>query len=71
MIKRVLAIGAALAMSLTLVGCVETYEEVLKADASLSNVRKVPRGYIMYEIEDGTVTCREHTQRTELTCWKK
>jgi hypothetical protein len=38
--------------------------------AGVSNVREVPGNYIMYEIENGTVTCKEHKHRPELTCWK-
>ena len=35
-----------------------------------SNVRETAGGYIMYEIEGGTVTCREHKNRSEMSCWK-
>lgn len=37
----------------------------------VSNARYVGSGYMHYEIEDGTVTCREHTTRSELACWKR
>lgn len=47
-------------------GC---YVDKLKDDASLSNVKEYPRGYVMYDIKAEGVRCREHTKRAELTCW--
>jgi hypothetical protein len=62
---------AAMAMLTTvfLTGCQPYYEAVAKRE-SVTNLRIKDGGYIMYEIENGTVTCREHTVRSELTCWK-
>lgn len=55
-------------MAIALVGC-EDYAERLSHTAGYQNVRDVGRGYVMYEIDRGAVTCREHTHRSELTCW--
>lgn len=55
-------------MAIALVGC-DSYRERLSHTAGYQNVRDVGRGYIMYEIEGGKVSCREHTSRSELTCW--
>lgn len=43
----------------------------IKCYSYTSNVREVDGGYIMYDIERGTVTCREHKKRAELACWNK
>jgi hypothetical protein len=56
-------------MAIALVGC-DSYVDTLRNTAGYQNVREVGRGYIMYEIEGGKVSCREHTHRSELTCWK-
>ena len=37
--------------------------------SDVSNVRPSSRGYILYDIENGSVTCREHSKRNEMTCW--
>lgn len=62
-------------MCLSLVGCGSEYDtnKRVKAVSSydyVTNVRVTAGGYIMYEIEDGTVTCREHSRRAELSCWR-
>jgi len=54
---------------IALAGC-DDYTTMLNQTAGYSNARDVGRGYVMYEIEGGTVTCREHSSRSELTCWK-
>jgi uncharacterized lipoprotein YehR (DUF1307 family) len=55
--------------SVLITGCVDRAEQVEKFDG-VTNVREKAGGYIMYDIEKGTVTCYEHTRRSELTCWK-
>jgi hypothetical protein len=58
---------------LMLYGCgLETQESKVTQYEEVTNVRKVSGGYIHYEIENGTVTCRERIKRNnQLTCWKK
>ena len=53
---------------LMLQGC--SRADVVSKYDGVTNVREVAGGYIMYEIESGTVTCREHRSRSELACWK-
>lgn len=36
----------------------------------ISNARAMSDGYVMYEIENDTVTCRESRSRAEIACWK-
>ena len=56
---------------LMLQGCSRTGRAgVVSKYDGVTNVREVAGGYIMYEIESGTVTCREHRSRSELACWK-
>lgn len=62
--KYVVAIIAAVMLT----GC---YEDKLARDHTITNLTVAPRGYVMYDIENGTVRCREHTTRSEMTCWKK
>lgn len=50
-----------------IVGC--NYSEDVSQRGYTANVRVLEGGYIMYEIEDGEVTCLEHTDRSELSCW--
>ena len=50
-------------------GCTPRTETVARYDG-VSDVRETSGGYITYKIENGTVTCREHSRRSELTCWK-
>lgn len=47
-----------------------SYATQLRAKTDYINPRDGGNGYVMYEIERGTVTCREHSKRSELTCWK-
>lgn len=60
-------------MAIALVGCDDDagsrYANTLNQTAGYQHARDVGRGYVMYEIEGGKVTCREHSRRTELTCW--
>jgi len=42
---------------------VKEYKEV-------SNVRILSGGYVLYDLFDGEVTCREHGKRSELACWR-
>ena len=35
----------------------------------IENVKTVAGRYLHYTIENGTVQCREHLSRSELTCW--
>lgn len=67
-------------MGLVLVGCEDgtrndtrgaTYANWLHTKTNYINPRDGGNGYAMYEIEHGTVTCREHSKRSELTCWKR
>lgn len=51
-----------------LLGCDRT--ELVRNYGYTSDVREMAGGYIMYEIENGTVTCREQKYRSELACWK-
>lgn len=70
--KIVLVLIAVLALA----GCDEIdsvpmrYANNLNQTYGYQNARDVGRGYVMYEIEGGAVTCREHSRRSELTCWK-
>lgn len=50
-------------------GCKE-YAETVAEREGVTNFRHKSGGYMQYDIENGTVTCREHTTRSELTCWK-
>lgn len=45
------------------------YANTLNTTFGYQHAREVGRGYVMYEIEGGKVTCREHVRRAELTCW--
>jgi hypothetical protein len=54
--------------ALMLQGC--SRADVVSKFDGVTNVRGVDGEYIMYEIESGTVTCREHRSRSELACWK-
>jgi len=63
--KKIICVALA---AICLTGC---YEDKLARDPTITNLTVVPRGYVMYDIENGNVRCREHTQRSELTCWKK
>jgi len=55
---------------LLLTGCGDQRYDSISNQQGFDNVRKVSDGYIMYEIENGSVTCREHRRRAELACWK-
>lgn len=48
----------------------QRYGERLTTKYGYADVKPAGRGYIHYTIENGTVTCREHARRSELTCWK-
>lgn len=50
-------------------GCKE-YSETVAEREGVSNFKNKAGGYMQYDIENGTVTCREHKTRSELTCWK-
>jgi regulator of protease activity HflC (stomatin/prohibitin superfamily) len=50
-------------------GCTPRSVTVARYDG-VTDVREISGGYITYKIENGTVTCREHSTRSELTCWK-
>ncbi len=52
-----------------LTGCNDRTETVAKFEG-VQDVRETSGGYITYTIENGTVKCREHRSRSELTCWK-
>ena len=61
----------ALLSAVMLQGCSRTSRaDIVSKYDGVTNVREVAGGYIMYEIESGTVTCREHSKRSELACWK-
>lgn len=51
-------------------GCQRRDERVVEY-REVTNMRKMSGNYIHYEIENGKVTCREHTRRDELACWNK
>lgn len=64
-------------LGLALSGCDDTdtrgadyAHDLRNKRADYINPRDVGNGYVMYEIERGAVTCREHSRRSELTCWK-
>lgn len=48
-----------------------SYAKELSKRTDYINPRDGGNGYVMYEIERGAVTCREHARRSELTCWKR
>lgn len=54
---------------LLLVGCDSTAEYRAKQPGA-SGVREIGQGYFQYDIENGTVTCREHRLRSEFSCWR-
>lgn len=56
-------------VALALAGC--NYGEKLSQMQGVENVKNVGRGYWEYTIDNGTVKCREHEKRSELTCWKQ
>lgn len=56
-------------LSMLCFGCSSRSDEVKKFDG-VSEVSETSGGYIMYKIENGSVTCREHNRRSELACWK-
>jgi hypothetical protein len=63
-------------MAIALVGCdadgtsaAGRYATTLNSTAGYLNAKDVGRGYVMYQIDNGAVTCREHVRRSELTCW--
>lgn len=64
-------------LGLALAGCDDTdtrgasYAKRLSEHTDYINPRDGGNGYVMYEIERGSVTCREHSKRSELTCWKR
>ena len=57
-----------LVSSMLLIGC-DRSKSVMEY-AGVSDVKNVDGGYIMYKLERGTVSCREHKTRSELACWK-
>lgn len=66
----------ALCCCVVLTGCMDD------ADKSQQGIERVSKyqgvtgartdsgGYFRYEIEQGTISCREHASRSELACWK-
>ncbi|MCK4704694.1 MAG: hypothetical protein KAT90_04360 [Gammaproteobacteria bacterium] len=63
-------LGIGLITITLLTACGDPRGEAVAKYEGVSNVRETAGDYIMYEIEKGTVTCREHVQRAELACWK-
>lgn len=61
-------IGVAV-LAMALAGC--NYGDNLRETAGVENVKSVGRGYWEYTLDNGTVKCREHQSRSELTCWKQ
>ena len=57
------------ALIVLLAGCGSRAETVSRFEG-VTDVRETSGGYITYKIENGTVKCREHSHRSELTCWK-
>jgi len=58
-----------LSVGLCVSGCAPRSETVSRFEG-VTDVRETSGGYITYKIENGEVTCREHSTRSELTCWK-
>ena len=54
--------------TLVVLGCTPYVERLQDADG-IENVKVQAMGYVTYTTDNGTVTCREHTRRSELSCW--
>lgn len=61
--------------TLVLAGCnsAEKYANNLKEKTDYINPVSVGNGYVTYDrqLPDTVITCLEHYQRSELTCWSK
>ena len=60
----------ALVIMLVLSACQPAVPRIT-VDNGYMNVRDMGDSYVHYELMDGDniITCREHMQRSELTCW--
>jgi len=66
--NKILNLITVLVVLSCITGC--NRSDAISKFAYTDNVRETAGEYIMYEIEQGTVTCREHRTRAELACWK-